>query len=357
MPVPDTEATAWIRARAPQWQSLAAAAATASQRPRATVDEALSTLGTYRVMTQHLASARELLPGSFLTVALENACASLHAAINRAPRLTGARWLTLLRDDIPMAAASVRVLALWIAALLVASAFAGWWLISTYPELVTLIANPRMIDGVERGHLWTYQVLDIAPPAVLSAQIFSNNVVVTLGAFCMGLLFGLGALYMISLNGLMLGGLLAFTHQHGLALGLVKFTLAHGPVELSVMCLAAAAGTALGEAVIRPVLASRVQSLRRRAAELGPLLLACALLLLGSGLIEGFLSPRATVSIPVRLGVGLGYWTLMLLWLSGRLIPRAHRVTPAAHTSTLDSREASVGRGAGRGGGPAASVP
>lgn len=87
------------------------------------------------------------------------------------------------------------------------------------------------------------------------------------------------------------------------------------------MCLAAAAGTALGEAVIRPLHCGRAESLRRRAAELGPLLLACALLLLGSGLIEGFLSPRAAVSIPLRLAVGLGYWTLMLLWLGGRLIP------------------------------------
>ncbi len=348
MPAPDANAATWIRARAPQWQALATEATTAAQRPRATVDEALSTLRTYRVMAQHLASARELLPGSFLAAALENACATLHAAINRAPRLTGVRWLTLFRDDIPAAAASVRVLALWIAALLVASTFAGWWLISTYPELISLIASPRMIDGVEHGHLWTYQVLDIAPPAMLSAQIFSNNVVVTLGAFCTGLLFGLGAFYMIALNGLMLGGLLAFTHQHGLALGLVKFTLAHGPVELSVMCLAAAAGTALGEAVIRPVLPSRVESLRRRAAELGPLLLGCALLLLGSGLIEGFLSPRVMVSIPVRLGVGLGYWTLMLLWLSGRLMPRAPRVTPAAHTPRPDPRAIDPGRREGR---------
>ena len=323
MPAPDTSAAIWIRSRSPQWEALAAEAASASQRPQATVDEALHTLRTYRALAQHLASAHELVPGSFLAAALENACATLHAAISRAPRLTGARWLRLFRDEIPAAAASVRTLALWLAALLAASALAGWWLINAHPQLIALIASPRMIDGVERGHLWTYQVLDLAPPALLSARIFSNNVVVTLGAFCSGILFGLGAFYMIAFNGLMLGGLLAFTHQHGLELGLVKFTLAHGPVELSVICLAAAAGTALGEAVIRPAHSSRAQSLRRRAAELGPLLLACALLLLGSGLIEGFISPRATVSIPVRLVVGLGYWTLMLLWLGGRLMPGA----------------------------------
>lgn len=322
---PDAGAAAWIRARSTEWQTLAAETAAVPQRAHATVDEALRTLRTYRALARHLASARRLLPGSFIAAALESACAALHVAIGREPRFGAARLLKLFRDDIPAAAASIRITTLWIAVLFVASALAGWWLIATYPTLVSLIASDRMIDGVERGHLWTDQLFAVAPPALLSARIFSNNVVVTLGAFCSGILFGLGAIYMISVNGLMLGGLLAFTHQHGLAHGLVRFILAHGPVEISVICLAGAAGTALGEALIRPQLASRAQSLRRRGEQLGPLLIACALLLLGSGLIEGFISPSPRFSMTFRLVVGLGYWTLMLLLLSGRLIPGGKR--------------------------------
>jgi uncharacterized membrane protein SpoIIM required for sporulation len=317
----DLSGATWIRARSKEWQALAVETAAVPQRAHATVDEALLTLRTYRAVARHLASARRLLPGSYLVAALESACATLHLAISRAPRFGRARLLKLLRDEIPTAAASVRATTFWIAVLLGASTLAGWWLVSTYPALVSIIASDRMIDGVERGHLWTDQLFSLGPPALLSARIFSNNVVVTLGAFCSGILLGLGAFYMISFNGLMLGGLLAFTHQHGLAHGLVRFILAHGPVELSVMCLAAAAGTALGESLIRPLLGTRSESLRRRGAELGPLLIACALLLFGSGLIEGFISPSRGISIPVRLAVGLGYWTLMLLLLSGWLFP------------------------------------
>ena len=60
------------------------------------------------------------------------------------------------------------------------SALAGWWLVATYPALVSVIAGDRMIDGVERGHLWTDQLFSLGPPELLSARIFSNNVVVTL---------------------------------------------------------------------------------------------------------------------------------------------------------------------------------
>jgi uncharacterized membrane protein SpoIIM required for sporulation len=199
---------------------------------------------------------------------------------------------------------------------------AGWWLVSTYPELIGLIASERMISGVEQGHLWTDEILNVAPSSMLSAQIFSNNVTVTTVSFCAGLFFGLGTFYMIALNGLMIGGLLAFTHQHGLMLRLVQFMMAHGPVELSVICLAGAAGTALGESLIRPTLPTRTQSFRACAEHLGPLLLACVPLLLGAGLIEGYISPVASYSMPFRLTVGWSYWLLMLLLLSGRWLPR-----------------------------------
>ena len=324
----DPEASVWVRRHAAQWQQLAAETAASARRTHLSVEQALQTLGAYRTLSRHLATVRSLLPGSLPAAALERTCAQLHTVVNRPTRFGRAEWVRMVREGVPAAAAAVRVTTLWLAVLLAVSTCAGWWLVSRYPELVSLIASPQMIDGVEHGHLWTYQILTLGPPALLSARIFSNNVMVTLGAFCFGTLFGLGAFYMIAFNGLMLGGLLAFTHQHGLGLGLLKFTLAHGPVELSVMCLAAAAGTALGEALIRPGEFTRHEALRRRAAHLGPLLLACALLLLGSGLIEGFVSQRPEISILARLAIGLGYWTLMLLWLSGRLFRRTRpRVT------------------------------
>ena len=318
-------AASWVKARAPLWQELATEVGKAPTRSRATTEEALRTLEAYRTLARDLATARELLPGSTATAALETAYSRLHVAVSRPPRLGRFRWLTLFRDQIPAAARSVRSLTLWIALLLVLSALAGWWLISSYPELIGLIASEKMISGVEHGHLWTDQILNVAPSSVLSVQIFSNNAVVTTAAFCAGMLLGLGTFYMIALNGLMLGGLLAFTHQHGLALSLVRFILAHGPVELSVICLAGAAGTALGESLIRPTAPTRAQSFRACAAHLGPLLVACVLLLLGAGLIEGFISPDARFSIPFRLTVGVSYWVVMLLFLSGRLFRRSQQ--------------------------------
>ena len=70
------------------------------------------------------------------------------------------------------------------------------------------------------------------------------------------------------------------------------------------MCLSGAAGAAVGDALIRPGGAGRMESFRAAAMRSGEVLLACALLLVGAGIIEGlclaqpavFTAPRASRS-------------------------------------------------------------
>src|ERR1044072_9426471 len=109
-----------------------------------------------------------------------------------------------------------------------------------------------MIDGVEGRKLWTEHIVNVAPSSVIYVTILANNITISLVAFLLGVFFGLGTFYIIAMNGFMLGAIFAFTHQHGMAGELLKFVVAHGMVELSVICIAGAAGMMLGESLIRP---------------------------------------------------------------------------------------------------------
>jgi len=309
---------AWIRSRDRQWAEWLTALQT---RPRGlSVGDAQRYIERYRTLAADLATSRRLLPqGSTTTLALESLYATAHAAIDRAPRHGVAVLRHLFAVRIPASIASLRRTILWIALLFALSAGAGLWLISQYPELIGLVASPAMIEKVEHGQLWTADILNVTPSSVMSVRILSNNITVSIFAFCTGVFFGLGAFYVTALNGLMLGALFAFTHQHGLDGELAKFALAHGPVELSVMCIAAAAGSAIGEALIRPDAPTRRESFERAASRVGPALFACALLLIVCGFIEGFVSPNPRIPTGPRVIIGLGYWGLMLLMLRGGL--------------------------------------
>ena len=120
---------------------------------------------------------------------------------------------------------------------------------------------------MERGELWTDGLLNVTPSAVLSVSILTNNIVVSLFAFCSGVIFGLGTFYLIGMNGLSLGAIFAFTGQHGLAGRLFDFVVAHGCVELSCICIAGAAGAYIGEALIRPGEHTRSEAFRLAAGE------------------------------------------------------------------------------------------
>ncbi|HEY2808135.1 MAG TPA: stage II sporulation protein M [Steroidobacteraceae bacterium] len=281
--------------------------------------EAARVADDYRMLAHDLARARDLLPTTRTRDYLEGAYARTHGALHHGEWRVSSALRQFVRVDLPAAIAWLGPYLWWTTLIFLLAAAAGYALVRRYPDLIGLFASPDLIASVERGKLWTDGLLNIVPSSVLSVQILANNVVVSLFAYCAGLFFGLGTLYILGLNGLMLGAVFAFVGAHGLAPALAGFIVAHGCVELSVMCLSAAAGAAVGEALIRPGRAGRMRSFSEAAERSGRVLIACAVLLVGAGLIEGFISPNPRVPVGARVAIGVGYWLAMVSILSGRL--------------------------------------
>src|SRR5712671_4207485 len=259
--------------------------------------DAICMADDYRMLAHDVAKVRRLLPDSRAREYLETAYAQAHASLHRPAWHPGHALLSLFRDEIPAVVSWLRPHIIWATALFILTVIAGYWMVHTYPDLIALFASPELIATVERGQLWTEGLLNVVPSSVLSLQILTNNIVVSLFAYCAGFLFGLGTLYILGLN--------------GLGDDLLRFIVAHGCVEISVMCLSGAAGAAVGEALIRPTHASRLESFRIAAMRSGKLLLACVLLLVGSGIIEGYVSPSPDFPLWTRLVIGVGYWLFM----------------------------------------------
>ena len=318
----DASMQAWLASRMPTWRELTGKLEALERDRNHSAAEALQAIELYRSLGRDLSIARRVLPDSRVTKALERSYARLHSIIYRKPHDWRSRTLMLFREEIPQIVYELRGAIFWVTLLFVLSAAAGWWLVSSYPELISLLASEEAINGVERGRLWTDDILNVTPSSMLSLGILSNNIAVTLTAFCVGVFFGLGTFYLIAVNGLMLGGMFAFTHRHGLSDELLKFVMAHGMVELSVICLAGAAGTMLGEALIRPTHATRRESFQHAATRISRLLVLCTLLLIGCGFIEGYLSPDPDFPMISRVLVGFGYWIVMIGALTGHLFGR-----------------------------------
>lgn len=283
------------------------------------LDAGLAVAADYRRVAAAVALARHDTTAAGDRDALEATYARLHRELDGAAPGPRAALGTLLRDALP---ASVARLApqLWVVtALFVAATAAGAWLVTSRPELARLFASPEMIGTVERGRLWTEGLFNVMPSSVLSVQVLTNNIAVSLFAYCAGLLFGLGTFYIVGLNGLMLGSIFAFTTANGLGLELFEFVVAHGLVEIACLCLSGAAGAAVGGSIARPGNATRREAFAATAHSTLPLMTAVVLLLLGCGVIEGYVSPNPRIPLAARIAIGAGYLVFMIALLRGWL--------------------------------------
>lgn len=308
----------WLKTHMQQWRNIENQI-NAANKTQNNVQDARNVLYTFRALMQDLPLARIHMPGGRITQYLESQLIKTHELIYRPPNHVGAQLMDLYCVHVPQLIRKMRAVLIYTGLLFSFAILVGWLTVYAEPELATLFASTEMINQVQSGKLWTDGLLNIAPSSIISLGIIANNITVSLFAFALGALYGLGTLYIVSLNGLMLGSVFAFTRHYQLDFRLFEFVVAHGVVELSVIIIAAAMGLQLGEALIRPGDRNRLQAFRQTTLDAARVLFAAVPFLILAGLIEGFISPDPAYGLWTRIIVGLCsgilFWLIMLYGL------------------------------------------
>lgn len=182
---------------------------------------------------------------------------------------------------------------------------------SLRPSVGLAFLGPRAIEGLEEGRMWTESLVTTMPPNVSSSMIATNNLSVALTAWTGGLLAGIGPLYVTLLNGFLLGAILGVTLHYGMAGELLAFISAHGPLEISLILVASAAGLNLGRALVIASDEPRALSLSRAGRESLQLLLGCLPWFVILAVVEVLVSP-SELPTSFKLAIGLSLETLFL---------------------------------------------
>lgn len=177
------------------------------------------------------------------------------------------------------------------------------------PGFIPLIVPQHLIQQVEGGEVWFDSILSVRPLA--SSMIMTNNISVSFLAFALGMTFGLGTLYLMAFNGLMLGALASLCHINGLDVPFWSFVLPHGVIELTAIFMAGGAGFLLGTAILIPGDLPRKEALVQKGRRAVRLVLGCVPLLIVAGIIEAFFSPAP---VPVGLKFSMAGILLVLLF-------------------------------------------
>lgn len=165
-----------------------------------------------------------------------------------------------------------------------------------------------------------HEIPSLTRPMV-SSNIITNNIQVTLMAFGLGLTAGLGTTAVLIFNGVHIGVVAGWMTLHGHSRALLGWILPHGSTELLAIVLSGAAGYLLAEALVTPGLRPRTVALREAGRRALVIELGVMGMLVIAGLIEGFISP-SSLPFEVRLlvlGMSLTLWGVLFVGLGRRL--------------------------------------
>jgi uncharacterized membrane protein SpoIIM required for sporulation len=292
----------------------------------------------YRRTASDLAIARRDFPDQQVTEYLNSLCGRAHVLLNRgsAPRLRNA--VAFFATGAPRAFRANAGYFLASLACLLSGVLAGWLAYDLRPDLRGLLVPSSLFAEMAQGG----SGITLPQPFLADPSIFLHNIEIALVVFILGLCLGVPTALLLFFQGWGLGTLGAAIHASGYDYAFWSLIAAHGVLEMSVIVTAGAAGLRLGDALLRPGLHSRTDSLFRAGHDIVGLAVATMLLLVIAGTLEAFVSP-STMPGGAKIAIGLGVGTCFYAWLL--LAGRAPRALPRLDldaVAVVDAREVRI---------------
>ena len=192
--------------------------------------------------------------------------------------------------------------------------------LQSQPELIYALLDPFTVDNFEQmydpGNRTLGEMRDSESDLAMFGFYIYNNISVAFRTFACGILFGVGSIFFLVVNGLLLGGVLGHLNNVGFIETITSFVIAHGSFELTAIVIAGAAGMRIGFSILSPGNASRLQALKASSAVAIQLMYGVIIMLLIAAFIEGFWSSSASVLPAIKYTVGTILWILVIAYLA-----------------------------------------
>lgn len=168
-----------------------------------------------------------------------------------------------------------------------------------HPDFAQAVLPHEQLEASAQMYADSLAGRDSGEDAAMAGFYVHNNVGIAFRCFATGILFGLGSVFFLVYNGMVIGTVLGWVIVQGHGYNILTFVCGHTPFELTAICIAGGAGLQMGYALVRTEGRTRLGSLRAQAAAVGTIVGGAAVMLVIAAAIEGFWSPSG-VSAPVK---------------------------------------------------------
>lgn len=273
----------------------------------------------YRALCRDLALAVNRQYSSVLVDGLRDRVLTAHQAVYGARRGGGREALRFLLHGLPALVRHEWRFTVAAALLFFAPLLALIGILQLHPDAVYLVLSPEYAGQAEQMYAPDAQRLGRPREAgddwMMWGFYVFNNVRIDLQCFAGGIAFGLGSVFFLVYNGMIVGAVAGHLTQLGFVETFWGFVAGHSSFELIGAVLSGAAGLKIGMALVAPGRRPRTQALREEGRVAVRLLFGAALLTFLAAFVEAFWSPLRTVPVDLKYGVGIALWGVLIGWL------------------------------------------
>lgn len=307
--------THWLEKRQPYWRRLEALVEQSGRRGVGRLSRSeLQELGLlYRQIASDLSTVREDPASRQISDYLNQLLGRAHNLIYMGRKTNAAGIVQFFRVTYPRLFRENLAYPLTAFLIFLAAAIVGTALCFSDPGFERYFLGGRMIDTIEQHRMWTQSVVSIKPLA--SSFILTNNISVACATFAMGILAGLGTVYMLFFNGLLIGVIGTACWQAGMSRQLWSFVAPHGVLELPAIFIAGGAGLLLARGLLFPGTMPRRDSVVEAGGRAVRLVLGVIPMLVVAGFIEGYLSP-SNFPAPLKFALGAALGLALVMYLA-----------------------------------------
>ena len=157
-------------------------------------------------------------------------------------------------------------------------------------------------------------------PGDMFFMICTNNLRVGFAFFFFGALFCVGSIYMLLINGIILGAFTYIFTSRGLTAEYLLTVYQHGTLEILTMVIEGAAGIMLGAGILFPGTLSRTEAFKNAARKSITMFMVCIPIIILAAFIESYLTRFTEIGLLPRLSIillSLGfliYYFIFLPW-------------------------------------------
>jgi uncharacterized membrane protein SpoIIM required for sporulation len=179
-----------------------------------------------------------------------------------------------------------------------------------YPEFAVQVLSREQLNGMAEMYAEGLSGRDEGTDAGMAGFYVYNNVGIAFRCFATGILLGLGSLFFLLYNGVVMGTVLGHVIAAGHGHNILTFVCTHGTFELTAIAIAGGAGIQMGYALVDTGGRTRLGSLRAQGRDLAVIILGAAIMLFIAAGLEAFWSPSA-IPPPIKWSLA-GVFTVLL---------------------------------------------